>query len=134
MIVVAIADVVALVPDAGLSPSEKPKAEPVVAAAAVEAGARAAAEVVLTAPRGLSIKARPPPAAVVVAAAVMLGAEVGAALKVKPVPGTVAIVGAAAVGMGDAKRDGPDTGAAWVAAGGAGVDEGLIPKANPPPP
>lgn len=69
-----------------------------------------------------------------VSAAAALAAEVGAALKAKPVPVAVAVAGAAAaVGMGAAKRDGPEAGAAWVDAVGAGVDAGLIPKANPPP-
>lgn len=124
---VTVAVVVALVPDVGLSPSVKAVAAPVVAAAVVAAGA----EVVVAAPRGLSMKARPPPAAVVDAATV-LAAEVGATLKVKPVPVAVA-VGAADVGIGAAKRDGPKAETAWVDTGGAGVDEGLIPKANPPP-
>lgn len=137
MIVVAVAVAGILVPDAGLSPSVKPVATPVVAA--VEAGARA--EVVVAAPRGLSINARPPPAAVVVAAAV-LAAEVGAAPKVKPVPVAVAVAvavaaaaaAAAAVEAGAANRDRPEAaGAAWADVEGAGVNEGLIPKVNPPP-
>lgn len=124
VIVVAIAVAVVLAADASLRPSGKPVAAPVVAAAVV-------AEVVVAAPKGLSIKDRPPPAAEVVATE-MLGAE--AAPKVKPVLiAVVAAGGAAAVGTCAAKREGPEGGAAWVDAGGAGVDEGLIPKANPPP-
>lgn len=130
MIAGAVAVAVVLAVDAGLSPSVKTVAAPVVAAAAVAAGAVAGAEVAVAAPRGFSIKARPPPAAVVVAEAVLV-AE--AAPKVKPVPVAVAVAGAAAVAMGAAKRDGPEAGAAWVVAVGAGVDEGLIPKVNPPP-
>lgn len=128
MIAVVVAAAVVLAPDVGLSPSAKPVAAAVVAAEVMAAGV---AEVVAVAPRGLSIKDRAPLAAVVVAAAV-LGAEVEAAPKVKPVPAAVA-AGAADEGMGVAKRVGPGAGAAWVDAAGAGVDEGLIPKANPPP-
>lgn len=141
--------VVAVMPAAGLSPRVKPVATPVVGAAvvAVEAGARA--EVVVAAPRGLSINARAPPAdvagaaavvaAVAAAAVVVDAAGVGATPKVKPVPAAVAVAAGAAPGiavvveMGRAKRDAAPAGAACVNAGGAGVDEGLIPKANPPP-
>lgn len=51
---VAVAVVVVLVPDAGLSPSVKPVATPVAAAAVVATGAEV--EMVGAAPRGLSIK------------------------------------------------------------------------------
>lgn len=125
VIVVAVAVVVVLL-DVGLNPSEKPVAAPVVAAGAVEAGA----EVVAAAadPRGLSMKDKPPPAAVVVA---LPTEETGVAPKVKPVAGAVEV--GADVVTGRAKRLGPTGTAAWVDAGGAGVDEGLIPKLNPPP-
>lgn len=134
MIVEAVGSVAILVPDAGLSPSVKLVAAPVVAAA-VEAGTEL--EMAVAAPRGLSIKDRPPPAAVLVAAAAGVAAEVGATPKAKPV--TAAVAGAAAaeaagaVEIGAAKSEGPEGGAARVDAAGAGVDEGLIPKANPPP-
>lgn len=140
-IAVAVVVVARLMPVEGLSPSEKPVTAPVVAAA-VEAGTEA--EVMVAAPRGLSMKARAPPAAVVVAAAV-LAAKVGAAPIVKPVrlavvaaaaEAAAAAAAAAAAGaaeMGEAKRDGPVARVGWMEAGGAGVVEGLIPKANPPP-
>lgn len=127
MIVVAVAVVVAVVPDTGLSPSVKPVAATVATAVlvAVEAGA----EVEVADPGGLSINARPLPAVVVVAP--MLAAAFEGAPKVKPVPAAVARE--AGVGIGEANREGPEAGAGWVDAGGAGVDEGLIPKENPPP-
>lgn len=119
-IVVTVAAAVAVMPDAGLIPSANPVLTPVGAAAVVAAEA----EVVVAAPRGLSIKDRPPAAAVV--AAEVLGAKLEAAPKVKPV---LAAVVEAAAGADAAKREGPEA----VDAGGAGVDEGLIPKASPPP-
>lgn len=134
MIAEAVESVVALVPDAGLSPSEKLVAAPVVAAA-VEAGTEV--EIVVAAPRGLSIKDRPLAAVLVAAAGVAV--EVGATPNVNPVAdaGAAAIGAAAAaagaVETGAEKSEGPEGGAAWVDAGGAGVDEGLIPKVNPPP-
>lgn len=110
----------------GLSPNEKPVTAPVVAAAVVAVDAGAA--VVAGAPKGLSIKARPPLA--VVAVAVVVGAaEVAGAPKVKPVPAAVG----AAMEVVAPKREETEAGAAWVMAEGAGVDEGFIPKANPPP-
>lgn len=132
VIVAAVGSVAILAPDAGLSPSVKLVAAPVVAAA-VEAGTEV--EMAVAAPRGLSIKDRPPLAAVLVAAAGVT-VEVGATPKVKPVTAAEAAAAAAAVAgaveMGAAKREGPKDGAARVDAGGAGVDEGLIPKVNPP--
>lgn len=155
-----VAVVVLLMPGVGFSPSAKP-APAAVVAAAIELAAIVAAEargaaVVVVAPRGFSNKDRPPPAAEDVAR--VPAAELGAAPKVKPVPIAVAVgavgagaavrgaraagaraetgagAGAAAaiVEMGAAKREGPKAGVACVAAGGAGVDDGLIPKANPP--
>lgn len=131
VIVVAAVVVVVLVLDTGLSPSVKPVATPVVAGAVVAVEAGADVEVAVTGPRGLSMKGIPPPAAVVVAGAVLAAGVGAAAPKVNPEPvaGTVAAV----VVMGVAKREGPEAGADWVDAGGAGVDEGLIPKVNPPP-
>lgn len=117
-IVVTVAAAVVVMPDAGLIPSANPVLTPVGAAAVV------AAEAEVAAPRGLSIKDRPPAAAVV--AAEVLGAKLEAAPKVKPV---LAAVVEAAAGADAAKREGPEA----VDAGGAGVDEGLIPKASPPP-
>lgn len=129
MIAEAVESVAALVPDAGLSPSVKLVAVPVVGAA-VAAGTEV--EMVVAAPRGLSIKDRPLAAVLVAAAGVTV--EVGATLKVKPVADAgAAAVAAGAVETGAAKSEGPESGAAWVDAGGAGVDEGLIPKENPPP-
>lgn len=122
----------ALVLDGGLIPSVNPVAAPIVVAAAAAAvvAVEAGIEVIVAvaAPRGLSIKDKPPPAAVVAVGAV-LGAEAGGAVKLNP----DAVAGAAAVMMGEAKSVGPAAGAAWMVAGGAGVDEGLIPKAKPPP-
>lgn len=138
--VVAVEVVGMLMPVKGLSPSVKAVGAPAIAAATVAAGA--GAEVMAAAPRGLSIKARLPPAAVVVAAAV-LAAKVGATPKLNDVPVAVTVAAAAevaaaaaaaaAVEMGEAKRDGPGAETAWIDAGGAGVDEGLIPKGKPPP-
>lgn len=122
----AVAATVVLVVDAGLRPSMKPVEGPAGAAAVVVAEAA----VVVAVPRGLSVKARPPAAAVVVAVEV-LGANVTAAPKVKPVLGVV-VAAAAAVATGVVKREDPEIVAVWVETGGAGVDEGLIPKANPP--
>lgn len=124
-IVVAVTVVVGTVLDAGLSPSVKPVAAVLVAAAVTVA---TGVEVVVTDPSGLSMKDKPAPGAVDVAAALVVKA--GATPRVKPVP---VAVGAAAEVIGAAKVDGPEVGAAWVDAGGAGVVEGLIPKANPPP-
>lgn len=123
----AVAVTVALAVDAGLRPSMKPVEGPVGAAAVVAAEAAVAVAV----PRGLSVKARPPAAAVVVAVEV-LGANVTTAPKVKPVLGVVVAAAAAAVATGVVKREDPEIVAVWVEMGGAGVDEGLIPKANPP--
>lgn len=122
---VGVAVAVVLIVDAGLRPSVKPVEGTVGAAALVVAEAA----VVVAVPRGLSVKARPPAAAVVVAVE-MLGAKVTTAPKVKPV---LAVVVAVAVAMGVVKREEPEIVAVWVEAGGTGVDEGLIPKANPPP-
>lgn len=122
---VAVAAAVVLAADAGLRPSVKP-AEGAVVAAAVAA---TEATVVVAAPRGLSVKASPPAAGVVVAAEAF-GAKVATVPNVKPVP---AVVVAVAVAMGVVKSEEPEIVAVWVDAGGAGVDEGLIPKANPPP-
>lgn len=128
MIDAAVAVTVALAVDAGLRPSMKPVEGPVGAAAVVAAEAAVAVAV----PRGLSVKARPPAAAVVVAVEV-LGANVTTAPKVKPVLGVVvAAAAAAAVATGVVKREDPEIVAVWVETGGAGVDDGLIPKANPP--
>lgn len=108
---------------AGLSPSVK-AVEAAAGTAATAGAVEAGAEVVAVDPRGLSVKANPPLAAVVFA---VVG---GAAPNVNPVVGAVA---AAVVTMGQANRDGPDTEAVWVdAGGGAGVVEGLTPKLNPP--
>lgn len=128
-IVVAVAVVVVLVPETGFSPNENP-ATTAVAAGAVVAVEAAGAEMVagVAAPRGLSIKDRLPAAADVVVAAVLTD-KFGIAPKVKPGP----VVLAADVEIGEAKRVGPGAGADCVKAGGAGVDEGLIPKANPVP-
>lgn len=129
-IVEAVVVAVVVAPDVGLRFSEKPVVAPAVAAAvmAVEAG------VLVVVPRGLSIKDRPPLDAVVVTAEV-LGAKVGAAPRVKPVVAAVVTAGAAAAAVetGVEKREGAGAGVGWINAGGAGVDEGLIPKANPPP-
>lgn len=121
----AVAVAVALVADGGLRPSVK-AVEGTVDAAAVTA---AEAAVVVAAPRGLSVKASPPAAGVVVAVEAF-GAKVATVPNVKPV---LAVVVAVAVAMGVVKSDEPEIVAVWVDAGGAGVDEGLIPKANPPP-
>lgn len=131
-IVVAVAVAVAMALDAGFSPSVKPEAAPAEAAAVVAAEMRAAVEVVEAAPRGLIMKGRPP-AADIVTAAEVLGARAGAAPNVNPVvvAAAVAGAGAAAVAIGEAKRDGPRAGVACVAAGGAGVVDGLIPKGIP---
>lgn len=121
------ATAVVLVADAGLRPSVKPVEEAVGAAALVVAGAAAAALVAV--PRGLSVKARPPAAAVVAAVEVLV-ARVTTEPKGKPV---LAVVVAAAVATGAVKREEPEIVAAWVETAGAGVDEGLIPKAKAPP-
>lgn len=121
----AVAVAVVLVVDAGLTPSVKP-VEGTVGAAAL---AVTEAGVVVAVPRGLSVKARPPAAAVVVAVEV-LGAEVTTAPSVNPL---LAVVVAVAVATGVVKREEPEIVAVWVKTGGAGVGEGLIPKANPPP-
>lgn len=127
MSVGAVAVAMTLVPD-GTRPGLRPGAKP-MAAAVVAAGA----EVLVAAPRGLSMKDKLPPG-VAIAAAEVLGAEAEAAPKVKPVLVAAVAAGAAAAGAGAAKREGPEeAGAACVDAGGAGVEEGLIPKANPPP-
>lgn len=123
---VAVAVAVVLVVDVGLRPSGGKPVEGTVGAAAMVVAEAAA---VVAVPRGLSVKARPPAAAVVVAVEV-LGAKVPTAPKVKPV---LAVVVAVAVAMGAVKREEPEIVAIWVETGGAGVDEGLIPKANPPP-
>lgn len=123
----AVAVAVALVEEAGLRPRVKPVEGTVVAAAVVVAEAAG----VVAAPRGLSVKARPPAAAVVVAVDV-IGAKVATVPKVKLVLAVVVAV-AVAVAMGVAKSEEPEIVAVWVETGGAGVDEGLIPKANPPP-
>lgn len=123
----AVAVTAALALNAGLRPSMKPVEGPVGAAAVVAAEAAVAVAV----PRGLSVKARPPAAAVVVAVEV-LGANVTTAPKVKPVLGVVVAGAAVAVATGVVKREDPEIVAVWVETGGAGVDEGLIPKANPP--
>lgn len=96
-----------------------------MAAAAVVAEAA----VVVAAPRGLSVKVRPPAAAVVVAVEVP-GANVATAPKAKPV---LAVVVAVAAAMGVVKSEGAEIVAAWVETAGAGVEDGLTPKANPPP-
>lgn len=127
MIDVAVAAAVVLVADAGLRLSVKPVEGALVAAAVVAAEVR----VVVAAPRGLSVKASPPAAGVVVAVEAF-GAKVGTVPNVKPVLAVVVVV-AAAVAMGVVKSEEPEIVAVWVDAGGAGVDEGLIPKANPPP-
>lgn len=119
---------VALVEGAGLRPSAKPVEGTVVAAAVVAAEAA----VVVAAPRGLSVKASPPAAAAVVAVDVP-GAKVATVPKVKLVLAAVVVAVAVAVAMGVAKSEEPEIVAVWVETGGAGVDEGLIPKANPPP-
>lgn len=116
---------VALVEGAGLRPRVKP-VEGTVAAAAVVV---AEAALVVAAPRGLSVKARPPAGAVVVAVDAP-GAKVATVPKVKLV---LAVVVAVAVAMGVGKSEEPEIVAVWVETGGAGVVEGLIPKANPPP-
>lgn len=123
----AVAVAVVLVVDVGLRPSVKPVEGTVGAAALVVAEAA----LVVAVPRGLSVNARPPAAAVVVAVEV-LAAKVATAPKVKPVLAVVVAV-AVAVAMGVVKREEPEIVAVWVETGGAGVDEGLIPKANPPP-
>lgn len=123
----AVAVAMVLVVATGLRPSVKP-VEGTDGAAALVA---TEAAVVVAVPRGLSVKARPPAAAVVVAVEV-LGAKFATAPKVKPVLG-VAVAAAAAVAMGVVKREEPEIVAVWVETGGAGVDDGLIPKANPPP-
>lgn len=127
MIDVAVAVTVALVVDAGLRPRVKPVEGTVGAAALVVAEAA----VVVAVPRGLSVKARPPAAAVVVVVEA-LGAKVTTAPKVNPVLAVVG-AGAGAGATGVVKREEPEIAAVWVETGGAGVDEGLIPKANPPP-
>lgn len=126
MIDVAATVAVVLAADAGLRPRVKPVEGPIGAAAVVVAEAAA----VVAVPRGLSVKARPP-AAVVVVAVEVLGAKVTAAPKVKPVLAEV-VAAAVPVATGVVKREGPEIVAVWVETGGAGVDEGLIPKANPP--
>lgn len=118
---------VALAEGAGLRPRVKPVEGTVVAAAVVVAEAGVA----VAAPRGLSVKARPPAAAAVVAADVP-GAKVAATPKGKPVLAAV-VAAAVAAAMGVVKSEEPEIAAVWVETGGAGVDEGLIPKANPPP-
>lgn len=135
IVVAVVAAVVALVPGAGFSPSVKVGAAAVVAGAVMTAGAEEGAEMEVVVARGLSIKATFPPAAGAVAAA--LAADVAAAAKVKPEPAAGAGAAAAAaaatdVMIGEAKRVGPKAGVGWVDAGGAGVEDGLIPKANPP--
>lgn len=79
-VVAIVATAVLVLVDAGLRPNETPAVLPVVAAAVV----MAELEVMVAAPRGLSMKAKPPAAGVVVAVEV-LGAEVEAAPKLKPV-------------------------------------------------
>lgn len=123
-IVVAKLVMAVLVVGAGLTPSVKP----VVAGAAVTVEAGAQVAVVAAAPSGLSMKAKPPAAAVVVAGAVLAAAaDVAAEPNVMPVPEA----GATAEVKGEEKRVGAAAG--WVAAVGAGVVEGLIPKAKPAP-
>lgn len=124
-VVAVVAAAVLVLVDAGLRPNETPVVPPVVAAAVVIAEL----EVMVAAPRGLSIKAKPPAAGVVVAVEA-LGAEVEAPPKVKPV---LAVVVGAAVAMGAEKRERPEAGADWRDAGGAGVAEGLIPNVHPTP-
>lgn len=126
-IVEAVVVVVVVAPDVGLRFSEKPVVAPVVAAAVVAI----VAGVLVVVPRGLSMKDRPPLDAVVVTTEV-LGAEVEAAPRVKPVVAAVVAAGAA-VETGVEKREGPGAGVGWINVGGAGVDAGLIPRANPPP-
>lgn len=86
-VVVAEAAVVVLAIDAVLGPSEKPVTVPVVEAAAV--AVEAGADVVVAGTRGLIIKVKLPPVAVVVAVDV-LAAEAETALKAKPGPAAVA--------------------------------------------
>lgn len=127
----AVVVAVVVAPGVGLRLSEKHVAALVVAAAVVAAEAG----VLVVVPRGLSAKDRPPPDAVVVTTEV-LGTEVETAPRVKPMVAAVVAAGAAAaaaVETGVVKREGAGAGVGWINVGGAGVDEGLIPKANPPP-
>lgn len=129
---VAVEAVVELEMVGGLNPSVKPAVALAVTAAVVVVVVEPVfAAVLATDPRGLSMKDGAVPAAV---DAAMLVDNAGAAPKVKPEVGAAAEV----VMIGDANRDRPRVGADWVGAdwvdaGGAGVDEGLIPKLNPPP-
>lgn len=111
-----------LVIDAGLIP---PNVKPVVAnvvAIAVEGAVGAAVEAVVTPTKGLIMKG-----AAVVDDAVLAATEVGAIGRANPVPTTGATLEAGVV-----NREGAVAGAAWVVAGGgAGVDEGLIPREKP---
>lgn len=113
----------------GLIPRVKPAAAGVAGVmAAVDVTPETRAEgvlVVVAVPRGLSMEAKTPAGAAVELGATVLAAEAAAVPSRNPLPG------AAAEGIGDAKRDGP-VGATCDVAGGAGVDEGLMPKAKPP--
>lgn len=123
-----VAAAVLVVAGAGcLSPSVKPVLAPVMDAAAVVAAA-VEEEMVVAAPKGLSIKDKGPPA-VVVAGAMLVAIEVGAMGRANPVPTIGAVL---AVGADRENSDGAEDGAAWMVAGGAGVVEGLMPKVKPP--
>lgn len=128
LIVVAVVATPVLTVDVGLRPSVKAVAA-AVGTAAPAGAVVAGAEVAAVDPRGLSVKVKPPLAAVVAAVAD------GVAPNMNPVVAMAveAAVGAVVVMIGLANRDGPETDAVWVdAGGGAGVVEGLIPKLNPP--
>lgn len=126
MVVVAAAVMAAvvamLVADAGLIPlNEKPVFANDVASA-VEIAVGTDVDAVVTPPKGLIMKG-----AVVVDGAILAATEVGAIGRANPVPTTGATMEAGVV-----NREGTVAGAAGVVAGGgAGVDEGLIPREKP---
>lgn len=130
-VIVAAVAAAAVVPVliTGLIPRVKPEAAGAAGVmAAVDVTPETRAEgvlVVVAVPRGLSMEAKLPAGAAVEVGATVLAAEAAAVPSRNPLPG------AAAEGTGDAKRDGP-VGATCDVAGGAGVDEGLMPKAKPP--
>lgn len=126
-VVVVVATAVLAVVRAGcLSPSTKPVLTPVVDAVAVVAAA-VEEEMVVAAPKGFSIKDNPPPA-VVAAGMVLVATEVEAIGRANPVPTAGAVL---AFGAERENSDGAVDGAAWVVTGGAGVVEGLMPRAKP---
>lgn len=123
-VVVATAAAVLVVEGAGcFRPSVKPVLAPVVAAGAV-AAAEMEAETVVAAPKGFSIKDKPPEV-VGATGAMLVVIAVGAMGRANPEPRAGAVV---AAGAERENRDGAEDRAGCVLAGGAGVVEGLMPR------